>query len=169
MCNISFTIPLVGGSGVAGATSRGSRRSGVASRAIDNASTSVLDLFGVSTRGLVNALEFLTDSEARTLHAGDLSGITEVGVDAHKVGGNAFSRDILHNNLPRAVLLVIAAVSARAVQLANIHHAEAINCHGARSVVLYDLVLGFLGASASDGSVAGAEDGDGVLGYVSGC
>ena len=73
--------------------------------------------------------------------------------------------DTSHVDLTRA-LAVALAVAARAVQLAEVLRAEAVDGHGRGGVVLDDLVVGVAGAAALDHDGAGALEGEGVFADV---
>ena len=88
--------------------------------------------------------------------------VTVVGVDSDQ-GGHVLSLDVLDHNLAGALALVVAAVSARAVQLSGVHNSESVDGDGSLSVVLNHLVFGLLGTSALDEGVSGSEDGNGIL------
>jgi len=60
----------------------------------------------------------------------------------------------------------VLAVTARAVKLAKVHDGEAINGNGTLAVVLDDLVVGTLGTSTFDESVAVTLDAECVLADV---
>lgn len=86
--------------------------------------------------------------------------IAVVGVDADEVRGHAVGADTVDDDVARPA--VVGAVAAAAVQLADVDDGEVLDSDGAAAVVLDDLVLGLLGATALDQDVAGAEGGDGV-------
>lgn len=93
--------------------------------------------------------------------------IAVVGVDSHQ-RFHALGLDVLDHYFPWTLTLVAAAVAARSIQLACIHHSESINGDGPFAVVLHHLIFGLLGASTFDECVSGSEDGNGILwGHIS--
>jgi len=89
---------------------------------------------------LAHTLVFLADLLGNTARAADSSGIAIVGVDAHKVGGNAVDLDVADHNVAWAA--VIGAVTAAAVDLADVNESGVLDGHGSATVVLNDLVAG---------------------------
>lgn len=90
----------------------------------------------------------------------DGGGVAHVAVDSDEGAGSADSGDALDGDV---ALVHLVAVSAGAVQLAEVVHGEAGDAHSAAAVVLDDLVLGTLGTTAGDseGAVTSLE-GEGV-------
>jgi len=95
----------------------------------------------------------------------DGGGVTEVGVDADKELA-AGRLDVLDDNVTLGALL---AVTAGAVELAEVGNLEAINGDGSSAVVLDDLVVGAGGTAAGDGGVTVLLQGESVCGIVSMC
>lgn len=69
---------------------------------------------------LVDALVLSTDHFGASARAADRCSITEVGVDANQVRGQAKGPDILDNDFTGRLLAVVGAVTARAVELTGI-------------------------------------------------
>ncbi|EKG19819.1 hypothetical protein MPH_02888 [Macrophomina phaseolina MS6] len=86
--------------------------------------------------------------------------VTKVGVDTSQLAAGV-GLDVLDDDVAAASVAV--AVAARAVELAEVGDGEAVNGDGADSVVLDDLVLGALSATAADGGVTVTLDGKSVL------
>lgn len=112
-----------------------------------------------------STLELLADllDIGSTGSAVDGGGVAEVGVDADEqlAGGGL---DVLDNNVALGALL---AVSARAVELAEVGDLEAVDSDGSGSVVLDDLVLGTSGTAAGDGGVTVLLQGESIWMIVS--
>ena len=110
---------------------------------------------------VVVALELLADElGAGGAGVGDGGDVAVVGVDAGEelaAGG----LDVLDGD--GALGAVALAVAARAVQLAEVLHAEAVDGHGRGAVVLDHLVLGAARSAALDHGGSGALEGEGVL------
>jgi hypothetical protein len=113
---------------------------------------------------VVGALEL----DAKLLDAGgagvgDGGDVAIVGVDA---GEDLAARglDVLDGDV--ALGAVALAVAARAVELAEVLRAEAVDGHRRGGVVLDDLVVGVAGAAALDHDGAAALEGEGVFADV---
>ena len=87
---------------------------------------------------LAHTLVFLADLLGNTARAADSSGIAIVGVDAHKVGGNAVDLDVADHDIAWAA--VVGAVATAAVDLADVDEGRVPDGHGSTAVVLNDLV-----------------------------
>lgn len=104
---------------------------------------------------LNDSLELLADLlDGRAARSRDGGHITEVGVDANQVGSNAVRLNILDNDVTWAT--VVAAVTARAEKLADLHDGVVLDGDGSTAVVLDDLVFGVLGSATLDENAAGA-------------
>lgn len=105
------------------------------------------------------ALKFLADGLDRG-GAGARNGgrVAKVRVDAGEELA-VVGLDVLDDDVALDAAL---AVAARAVQLAEVHHGEAVDGHGALAVVLDNLVVGVLGTTALDVGVAVALESEGV-------
>jgi hypothetical protein len=90
------------------------------------------------------------------------SGTAEVGVNTGKDLA-VVGLDILDNN---AASNAVLAVTASAVQLAEVHNLETVDGNGALAVVLDDLVVSGLGTSAFDHGVAVALEGESIFANV---
>ena len=95
--------------------------------------------------------------------AGDGGGVAEVGVDTSKELAG-LSDNVLDHDVALGGFL---AVSARAVELAEIDDGEAVDSDGSGTVVLDDLVLCAGGTTASDGSITITLEGESVYNLVS--
>jgi hypothetical protein len=132
-------------------------------RSLALAGSSRLELGALTVLRLVNTLVLLADvADIRSTGAADAGGIAVVGVDSNQ-GRDAGGFDVLDDDVAGALALVVAAVAAGAVQLAGVDNGESVNGDGSGTVVLNDLVAGFLGATTLDEGVSGSDDGDGVL------
>ena len=88
---------------------------------------------------VVVALEGLADLlGAGGAGVGDGGGVAVVGVDAHKVGGNAVDLDVADHDIAWAA--VVGAVATAAVDLADVDEGRVPDGHGSTAVVLNDLV-----------------------------
>jgi hypothetical protein len=93
----------------------------------------------------------------------DGSGIAVVGVDADQ-GASAVGDDTLELDV---ALKHLVAVSAGAVELAEVGDGEVGDVDGSAAVVLEDFVLGTLGSAADDLGGAGfLVEGEGVWGFL---
>jgi hypothetical protein len=92
--------------------------------------------------------------------AGDGGSITVVGVDANERLAAA-SLDAADLN---GTLELLLAISARAVQLAEVLNGEVFDDDGTAAVVLDDLVIGTLSTTTNDlvGAGAGTLEGEGI-------
>jgi hypothetical protein len=109
---------------------------------------------------LPDANELLADlGDAPSAGSGDGAGVAVVAVDANKVG-NVVRPDVLDDDVARTS--VVGAVTAATVELSGVDDGVVSDCYGALAVVLDDLVLSPLGATALDKSIAVLQDGDGV-------
>jgi hypothetical protein len=122
-----------------------------------------LNLLGLDVV-VVGALELDTKLlDAGGAGVGNSSNITIVGVDASEDLA-AGSLDVLDGDV--ALGAVALAVAARAVELAEVLGAEAVDGDGRGGVVLDDLVVGVARAAALDHDGAGALEGEGVFADV---
>ncbi|KAJ8116580.1 hypothetical protein OPT61_g2028 [Boeremia exigua] len=116
---------------------------------------------GLGLAAGLGALELLAD----LLDAGsaggavDGGGVAEVGVDADEELA-AVGLDVLDDNVALGALL---AVSAGAVELAEVGDLEAVDGDGTGTVVLDDLVLSASGTTTGDGGVTVLLEGESVL------
>ena len=115
---------------------------------------------GLGLAARADALEFLADllDGGSAGSAVDGGSVAEVGVDSDEelaVGG----LDVLDDNVALGALL---AVSAGAVELAEVGNLEAVDGDGSGTVVLDDLVLGAGGTSTGDGGVTVLLQGEGI-------
>lgn len=111
----------------------------------------------------LNSLKLLAHmTDAGSTSVANTGGIAVVRVDSDQ-GLHILGLDVLDNNLAWTLALVVAAVTARSVQLPCIHNGESINGDGSLAVVLHNLVLGLLSTSTLDECVSGSEDGNGIL------
>ena len=89
---------------------------------------------------LAHTLVLLADLLGNTARAADSSGITIVGVDAHKVGGNTVDLDVADHDIAWAT--VVGTVTTAAVDLADVNESGVLDGHGSAAVMLNDLVAG---------------------------
>ena len=89
---------------------------------------------------LAHALVLLADLLRNTARAADSSRVAVVGVDAHKVGGNAVDLDVADHDIAWAA--VVGAVATAAVDLADVNEGRILDGYGSAAVVLDDLVAG---------------------------
>ena len=87
---------------------------------------------------LANTLVLLADLLRNAARAADSSSVAVVGVDAHKVGGNAVDLDVADHDVAWAT--VVGAVATAAVYLADVDEGRVPDGHGSTAVVLNDLV-----------------------------
>jgi len=118
---------------------------------------------GLGLRAGLGALELLADGlDGSSAGAGDGSGTAEVGVDTGK-DLSVVGLDVLDDDRAGDAVL---AVTAGAVELAEVHDGEAVNGDRALSVVLDDLVVSGLGTSALDHGVSVTLEGKRILANV---
>lgn len=111
-----------------------------------------------------SALEFSADClDAGGAGTGNLGSVTKVGVDAgEELAG--LGDDVLDDDVTLSALL---AVTARAIELAEVDNSEAVDRDGTRTVVLDDLILSTGGTTAGDGGITIALEGESVCLVVS--
>lgn len=111
---------------------------------------------------LDDALELLADLalQAGCARARDGSDVAVVGVDANEISSDGLGLDIGQDDISWPILL--AAVSAAAEQLADVDDGVVLDGDRSLAVVLHDLVLCVLGATALDEDVARSLESDGI-------
>lgn len=172
----------LGGGGLRGAGSLGGRglrggdgsssRLGASASGENRKLTLITSAVGVGvklragTAALVHALVLGADLLCCTARSADDGSVTKVAVDANKVGGQTEGADVLDDNVTGGLLLVVGAVTARAVELAGIDDGVVADGNSTSTVVLDNLVLGLLGTASNDEGVASSENGDSIFAHI---